>query len=159
MNTKILEHPLEATFNITPGSTDFSPISSGVGDTMDDDNYMAVPAQAVTQEYKDDAEDIDINEKIETIYDSALAAYENQVGLSEIVEPRYAARNAEVAAQYLSLALNATALKARTKNDKRKSSQFIPFNNTTNISGSNVVVADRNEILRMMAEKKKESQE
>lgn len=144
------KHPLEDIFNIEPGSTyDIARI--------DDDNEMiAVPEQAVAPTYQDDAEDKDINEKIETIFEAAMDAYENQTALTEIVEPRYAARNAEVAAQYLNTALNATALKARTKNDKRRSSQFVPFNNT-NISGSNVVVASRNEILEMLRNKNKEA--
>ncbi len=144
------KHPLEDIFNIEPGSTyDIARI--------DDDNEMiAVPEQAVAPTYQDDAEDRDINEKIETIFEAAMDAYENQTALTEIVEPRYAARNAEVAAQYLNTALNATALKARTKNDKRRSSQFVPFNNT-NISGSNVVVASRNEILEMLRNKNKEA--
>lgn len=143
------EHPLETTFNIAPGSVDFSPIAS------QESEYSMVPAENISQDYQDDAEDIDITQKIETIYDTALEAYQYQVGLAEIVEPRYAARNAEVAAQYLNIALNATSLKSRNKSDKRKSKQFIPFNNT-NISNSNVVVADRNEILRLMAEKRKQ---
>lgn len=144
------KHPLEDIFNIEPGSTyDIARI--------DDDNEMiAVPEQAVAPTYQDDAEDKDINEKIESIFEAAMDAYENQTALTEIVEPRYAARNAEVAAQYLNTALNATALKARTKNDKRRSSQFVPFNNT-NISGSNVVVASRNEILEMLRNKNKEA--
>lgn len=150
--TKTFEHPLEKVFNLQSGSTDFNPIAESSHSS--DDTYMAAPLQEVSQEAPDDAEDLDIKTKIETIYATAMDAYENQVGLAEIVEPRYAARNAEVAAQYLGLALNAVSLKSRNKADKRKNS-FIPFNNTTNINGSNVVVADRNEILRMMAEKKK----
>jgi len=145
-------HPLEAVFGIASGSTynEMSP--------YDDDDMIAVPQQELAQAagYQDDAEDLDITEKIETIFEAAMDAYENQTALTEIVEPRYAARNAEVAAQYLNTALNATALKARTKNDKRKSAPFIPFNNT-NISNSNVVVADRNQILEMLRQRNKEN--
>jgi len=147
-------HPLEAVFGIASGSTynEMSP--------YDDDDMIAVPQQELAQAagYQDDAEDLDITEKIETIFEAAMDAYENQTALTEIVEPRYAARNAEVAAQYLNTALNATALKARTKNDKRKSAPFIPFNNT-NISNSNVVVADRNQILEMLRQRNKENTE
>ena len=82
-----------------------------------------------------------------------MEAYQNQTAFVEILEPRYAARNAEVAANYLNTALNAVSLKAKVKNEKRKVGQagFIPYaNQTTN----NVVVADRNQLLRMMAEGK-----
>lgn len=145
------KHPLEDIFNIEPGSTYDMTTSSSSEDEM-----IAVPQQAVAQSYQDDAEDIDINKKIESIFEAAMDAYENQTALTEIVEPRYAARNAEVAAQYLNTALNATALKARTKNDKRKTAPFIPFGNNTNISGNNIVVADRNQILEMLRNKNKD---
>jgi hypothetical protein len=145
---KTINHPLEEVFGIEPGSSFNNPA------VIDHDDYEMVPNSEVAQGHQDDEEDIDINNKIETIYDAALSAYEQQNGMAEIVEPRYAARNAEVAAQYLGLALNAVSLKARTKNDKRKSAQFIPFTNN-NISNSNVVVADRNSIMQMIADKKK----
>lgn len=145
-------HPLETVFGIDSGSTynEMSP--------YEDDDMIAVPQQELAQVagYQDDAEDRDITEKIETIFEAAMDAYENQTALTEIVEPRYAARNAEVAANYLSVALNAVSLKARTKNDKRKSAPFIPFNNT-NISNSNVVVADRNQIMEMLRQRNKEN--
>lgn len=147
MSSKLINHPLEEVFGIDPGSSFNNP-------AIIEDDYEMVPAEAVNQGYQDDAEDIDINNKIETIYSAALEAYENQTGLAEIVEPRYAARNAEVAAQYLNIALNSVSLKSRNKNDKRKVQQFIPFNNT-NINNSNVVVTDRNSILQMIADKKK----
>jgi hypothetical protein len=101
--------------------------------------------------YEDDEEDKEITKKIDDIYDSAMEAYQNQTAYVEILEPRYAARNAEVAANYLNTALNAVSLKAKVKGDKRKTAGgFIPFanNNTTN----NVVVADRNQLLRMIME-------
>lgn len=145
-------HPLESVFNINPGSTYDMTVSEDKQDTM-----IAVPQQAIAQTYQDDSEDLDITQKIETIFEAAMDAYENQVALTEIVEPRYAARNAEVAAQYLNTALNATALKARTKNDKRKTAPFIPFGNNTNISGNNIVVADRNQILEMLRNKDREA--
>lgn len=147
---KTLTHPLETVFNIAPGSTKNLPAEYEEQDT----EYAEVPAEMVAQDHQDDAEDLDINDKIETIYGMALEAYENQTAFAEIAEPRYAARNAEVAAQYLNAALNAVALKSRNKNEKRKSKQFIPFNNT-NISNSNVVVTDRNSIMQLIAEKKK----
>lgn len=148
MEHKTLHHPMEEIFGIAPGST--------ASELLPSTNYAQVPAAEAAQPHKDDAEDIDITNKIETIYGAAMEAYENQVGLAEIVEPRYAARNAEVANQSLTIALNAVALKARTKNDKRKGAQFIPFGNVN--SNNNVVVADRNQILAMIAEKNKNNE-
>lgn len=142
-NTK-LKHPLESLFNL-PENENLNPLAE-----KKEDDYLAVQQAATESEYKDDEEDIDINNKIEDIYTTAIETFEQQTAYAEITEPRYAARNAEVAAQYLNIALSAVALKSKNKVDKRKTKNaFIPFNNT-NISGSNIVVAGRNQLLEMM---------
>ena len=149
-----MKHPLAETFDLAEGDTFNSDPLEGTDLTnIDRDPYAAVPASAVAKPYEDDAEDKEINGKIDEIYGAAMEAYQNQTAFVEILEPRYAARNAEVAANYLNTALNAVSLKAKVKNEKRKVGQagFIPYaNQTTN----NVVVADRNQLLRMMAEGK-----
>lgn len=135
---KIIEHPLESVFNIESGSISFN----------DQELMIPEPSQTLiaTTEKEKDQEDQEIDDNIKKIFDAAMDAYENQTAFTEIVEPKFAARNAEVAAQYLALALNATALKAKTKNEKRKNQQFVPFNNTTN----NVIITDRNKLLDMI---------
>ena len=147
-----MKHPLAETFDLGEGDTFNSDPLEGTDLThIDRDPYAAVPANAVAKPHEDDAEDKEINGKIDEIYGAAMEAYQNQTAFVEILEPRYAARNAEVAAGYLNTALNAVSLKAKVKNEKRKIGQagFIPYgNNTTN----NVVVADRNQLLKMMAE-------
>jgi hypothetical protein len=149
-----MKHPLAETFDLAEGDTFNSDPLEGTDLTnIDRDPYAAVPASAVAKPYEDDAEDKEINGKIDEIYGAAMEAYQNQTAFVEILEPRYAARNAEVAANYLNTALNAVSLKAKVKNEKRKVGQagFIPYaNQTTN----NVVVADRNQLLRMMTEGK-----
>jgi len=149
-----MKHPLAETFDLAEGDTFNSDPLEGTDLTnIDRDPYAAVPASAVAKPYEDDAEDKEINGKIDEIYGAAMEAYQNQTAFVEILEPHYAARNAEVAANYLNTALNAVSLKAKVKNEKRKVGQagFIPYaNQTTN----NVVVADRNQLLRMMAEGK-----
>lgn len=149
-----MKHPLAETFDLAEGDTFNSDPLEGTDLTnIDRDPYAAVPASAIAKPYEDDAEDKEINGKIDEIYGAAMEAYQNQTAFVEILEPRYAARNAEVAANYLNTALNAVSLKAKVKNEKRKVGQagFIPYaNQTTN----NVVVADRNQLLRMMAEGK-----
>lgn len=128
-------HPLEEVFDIEQGSMSF-------------DNEIAVYNQNTAisnhQPAQKDEEDEQIDENINKIFEAAMEAYENQTAFTEIVEPKFAARNAEVAAQYLSLALSATALKSKTKNDRRKNAQYIPNAGTVN---NNVIVADRNSIL------------
>jgi hypothetical protein len=134
---KKIIHPLEDVFGIEHGSMSFG---------IDNELTSFDPPGEMTPVQEQDEEDLIINQDIQKVYDSAMEAYENQISYVEIAEPKFAARNAEVANQYLNTALSALALKARVKNDKRKNTQFIPYNNTTN----NVLVADRNQILEMM---------
>lgn len=96
-----------------------------------------------------DAEDAEIDGKIDTVYDAALDAYNNQTAFSEIIEPRYAARNAEVAAQYLNIALNAAATRARVKGERKRNGAFVPYAN--NKTQNNIVVASRDEIMRLIS--------
>lgn len=95
-----------------------------------------------------DEEDIEINKKIDQVYDAAIDTFQNQMAYTEIVEPRYAARNAEVAANYLNIALNAAATRAKVKSDRKKTNAFVPYAGKTQ---NNVVVASREEIMRMIA--------
>lgn len=143
-----MKHPLEETFGLD-GTYNSDPLEGTDLTTIEDNQYAIVPQQAATPP-EEDEEDKKINEKIDGIYDAALEAYNNQTAFVEILEPRYAARNAEVAATYLNTALNAVALRAKVKNERKKvGAGFVPYaNNTTN----NVVVADRNQLLKMMGE-------
>jgi len=139
--TKQFTHPLETLLNLDPSDNSLDIETEYAVATA-----APVPAPAPTE--KDD-EYVEVDKKIDTVYDAALAAFKNQTEYTEIIEPRYAARNAEVAANYLNIALNAAATRARVKTDRRRASGFAPFNNggkTTN----NFIVADRNEILRMV---------
>jgi hypothetical protein len=83
------------------------------------------------------------------VYDAALETFQNQMAYTEIVEPRFAARNAEVAASYLNIALNAAATRARVKGDRARTKTFVPYANGRNANGT--VVASREDIMRMIA--------
>lgn len=96
-----------------------------------------------------DPEDAVIDKKIDDVYDAALAAFNTQTAYTEIIEPRYAARNAEVAANYLNIALNAAATRARVKGDRKRNAAFVPYSNGQ--KQNNVVVASREEIMKMIA--------
>jgi len=97
-----------------------------------------------------DAEDVAIDSKIDAVYDAAMDAFNTQTQYTEIVEPRYAARNAEVAANYLNIALNAAATRARVKGDRKRNSAFVPYAGGQ-AKASNVVVASREDIMRMIS--------
>jgi hypothetical protein len=96
-----------------------------------------------------DAEDVEINRKIDEVYNSAIETFQNQMAYTEMIEPRYAARNAEVAANYLNIALNAASTRARVKNDRKRIATFVPYANGK--TQNNVVVASREDIMRMIA--------
>lgn len=95
-----------------------------------------------------DPEDAAIDAKIDTVYDAAIDAFNTQTQYTQIIEPRYAARNAEVAANYLNIALNAAATRARVKTDRKRANTFVPYAQKTQ---NNVVVASREDIMKMIS--------
>lgn len=143
MNTKSnnpMLNPLDELFNTQPT-------------LVDDDDYKEVTEGELAEMRQDqppekDEEDIEIDKKIDTVYDSAITAFNTQTAYTEIIEPRYAARNAEVAANYLSIALNAAATRARVKGDRKKTSAFVPY---AQGQQNGVVVASREEIMKMIS--------
>lgn len=150
-----MKHPLDEVFGIQSINEteiiDAEHTANGVVPT--DDNYiMTTPAAVNPQGYQDDDEDKAISAKIDDVYDKAIDAFEEQTAYTQVIEPRYAARNAEVAANYLKIALDAASTRAKVKEGKNKSQPFIPFNNQ-NSGTQNIVVADRNDLLKMMSKK------
>ena len=135
-------NPLDNLFDIDPAGREdhntLAPVTAG------ELAEMATPTAAPEK----DAEDIEVDKKIDQVYDAALETFQNQMAYTEIIEPRYAARNAEVAASYLNIALQAAATRARVKGDRKRNGAFIPGmgNKITN----NTIVATRDEIMRMI---------
>ena len=125
-------------------------MSSSVNTTL---VLAEVPAQNVTAEPVQDIKDADddiIEKRIDEIYDEAIEAFRKQNEYTEIIEPRYAARNAEVAANYLNIALAAANSRSRVKVDRKRANQaFVPYANGGK-STTNVLIASREEILRMI---------
>lgn len=138
---KPIEHPLEKIFDMEDGTMDIS------SDYAVTEQSNLLPAENAPVEK--DQEDIEVDKKIDSVYDAAMNAFHVQTSYVEIVEPRYAARNAEVAANYLNIALNAAATRAKVKTDRRRANTVLPSaggNKTTN----NLIVADRNELLKII---------
>jgi len=99
---------------------------------------------------KDDDDRL-VEKRIDEVYDTAMAAYQNQSAFIEIVDPKFAARNAEVAANYLNIALQAANSRANVKRDRKRANQpFVPYGQPGGKTTNNFVVADRNQILKMM---------
>jgi hypothetical protein len=131
---KTMTTPLEGIFDIEPNTT-LSPIQ------LDSTDLVAID---------DDQEHKEISTQLSTVYGYALEAFEHQTELVQTVDPKFAARNAEVAAQYLNIALNSvnSRVDARHKRDKIKIAQNTPASQTAENITNNILVTDRNTILR-----------
>lgn len=140
-------NPLDKVFNIGENSDDFD-IENEYGMTEAEKGNV-VPTEP-TPDVKDD-DDIKIEARIDEVYDAAMNAFNTQNSYTEVIEPRYAARNAEVAAGYLAIALNAANSRSKVKVDRKRANQaFIPYANGGK-STTNVLIANREEILKMIA--------
>lgn len=136
-----MKHPLTDVFNMD----DEIDISQQFGAPA-----VVEPTAISSQQPEKDEEDIEVEKKIDNVYDAAMAAFNNQTAYIEVIEPRYAARNAEVAANYLNIALSAANSRAKVKVDrKRANASFVPYGpggKTTN----NMIFANREDILKMI---------
>lgn len=143
MKTKIT-NPLDELFNTLPH--DLSEADAYEVSTEGDLAALQAAGQEPVPD-KDD-EDIEIDTKIDTVYTAAIDAFNSLNAHMEVIEPRYAARTAEVSANYLNIALNAASVRAKVKGDRKKNAQFVPFSNNKT---SGAVVASREDIMRMIS--------
>lgn len=141
---KPLAHPLESVFGIEEGSLDIQQ-EYGVAE-------VPVPGQleAAPVDHKDE-DDVLIEKRLDDVYEVAIQTFQQQTAYTEIIEPRYAARNAEVAANYLNIALAAANSRAKVKSDRKRANQaFVPYGPGGGKTTNNLVIADRNDILKMI---------
>jgi len=127
-----IEHPMEEVFDIEAGTT-LVPRTE------------IVPNEMVTAPDYDE-KDEEIEGQLQEVYDAAMQAFENQEGVAEIIDPKYQARNSEVAVQYLNTALAAAREKANMKQHKDKIGVAKEAGPVTN----NNLIVDRNELLKML---------
>ena len=135
---KNIDHPLDDIFDIVPNSTIVE--------------YTTVVPAEVAEMPNYDNKDNEIENKLEEIYTTAMA---NVVAISDEidrVEGKYKARVGEVSATMLSVALGAINAKTHLKihKDKMQKEPAIGGPHTVN---NNLVITDRNEILRMLQNK------
>lgn len=133
---KAIAHPIEDVLEIEPGTT-MMPVVAHEPTEL-----------AVTADY--DEVDREINEQFQEVYDVAMDAYETQAADIETIEPKFRARNQEVAVQYLNTALAAAKEKASIKMSKDKNTVKVATSGGANIRDSQVIVADRNDVLKQM---------
>lgn len=147
-------HPLEDVFNIEPGTTPMPTASTQVSTEMIDPATGEVIKRSVTNvtdseiEKEERIEDLKIDGQIDSIHGAAMNAFESQARLSQEVDPKFAARNAEVAAQYLKIALDAVGTRVDTKYKRAK--VRIAKNEGPRQVQNNLIVADRNDLLKSL---------
>ena len=149
--------PLEDVFGIENGTTEsfIQPLSILQSGEVVSQSSTAVERTDFDREAME-IEEQEMKSQMQGVYDHAMGAFEAQNMISQTVDPKFAARNAEVAAQFLKIALDAANSKAdyhfklgplRTLRNGAPTQQA---NSITN----NILVADRNEILKAMSGRK-----
>lgn len=141
----MINHPLEDVFEMDHGTMD---IASDYA--MAEVPVQANPTDAPPVDHKDEDDRL-IEARIDAVYEAAMTTFQNQTAYTEIIEPRYAARNAEVAASYLNIALTAANSRAKVKSDRKRANQaFVPYANAGGKTTNNIVIANREQILSMI---------
>jgi hypothetical protein len=161
-------HPLEDLFNLEPGSTPFK-----FADTASSDSIAAIAERAATLtdpttgevverktvptsvelEKEERIEDLHIDVHLDTIRSAAYGAFEQQARLSQEVDPKFSARNAEVAAQYLNIALNAVNSRVDAK-FKRQKVRMAKQDAGAPAAVNTTIIIDRNVLLQELLKQK-----
>lgn len=129
---KIISHPMEEIFEIEENTTVVP--------------YKKVKTDLIPYEPFDE-KDRELEEQFQDVYDIAIESFEEQRDDADTIEPKFRARNAEVAVQYLKTALEAAQLKSNLKQHKDKITIKRDAGRTVN---NNMVFADRNAIIKAL---------
>lgn len=137
---RTIEHPLEEIFQLEPGTTVVE--------------YKEVVPTEILQAPEYDDKDSEIEAQFQEIYDVAMGNVTAMSDEIERIEGKYKARAGEVTATMLSVALSAAREKAQLKSHKDKMSTEKITAGRPGTVNNNLIVADRNEILRAFLDKK-----
>lgn len=151
-----IPHPLESIFNIEPGTTHTAAAALVTNEIVDPATGEVIirKTEGITEvelDKEERIEDLKIDGQIDVIHSAAMTAFEAQSRLSQEVDPKFAARNAEVAAQYLKIALDAVGTRVDTKYKRAKIK--LTKNEGPRSVQNNLIVADRNELLKNLFDK------
>ena len=136
IETKTIDHPLEEIFGIESGTT------------VVDIERIETTELAVVASY--DEKDSEIESQFQEVYDAAMTSFADQAGLLLTSDPKFGARNMEVANAFLNTALAAAKEKASLKLGKEKNAA-----NTGPKTVNNNLIMDRNELLKMLKDTSK----
>lgn len=99
-------------------------------------------------------EDIHIDAQLENIHNMAMSAFESQHRMSQEVDPKFSARNSEVAAQYLNIALGAVKDRVDAKYKRQKIKIAQKTTEPPKSGDVNVFVGNRNDLLKALRQEK-----
>lgn len=156
-----LASPLEDLFDIDPRSTqifndniisDSNERSSKLIDPISGEIISRkIEASTTDLETEERLEDLHIDGQLENLHMNAITAFEKTIRMAEEVDPKFAARNSEVAAQYLNIALNAINSRVDAKFKRLKIRISKNVSTVPNIFNNNgVIIANRNEMLQAL---------
>lgn len=151
-STKVVKqtgHPLEDIFGLPSGTTEVSVIQRNT---------------QMVEHVDFDDKDNEIEEQFQEVYDVAMSTFENQVEMLERAEtdPKYVARQMEVAAQFLNTALAAAKEKANLKTTKDKllaAQRTAPSSGIPGVGSGEPVVMSHSALLKMLREAKEQPKE
>lgn len=128
-----IEHPLEAVFEMEPGTT-LMPQTVRTTEIVVADTY--------------DEKDTEIEGQFQEVYDAAMGGFESQFQEVDTVEGKYKARIGEIAVQFLNAALAAANSKASLKSHKDKLSHDIKGAPKT--VNNNLIIGSQAEMLERL---------
>lgn len=137
--TKVVDHPLEEVFDIESGTTVVE--------------YNEVTPMELLQPPQYDAKDMEIEGQLEEVYATAMTQVTAIADEMDRVEGRHKARMGEVTATMLNVALSAVREKNVMKMHKDKNMTAAAAAGTPHTLNQNLIVANREEILRALAGK------
>lgn len=133
---KKINHPMEEVLNIEPGTT-LVPYNKQESLLIKHETY--------------DEKDTEIEKQFQDVYDAAMDAFEGHCETTETIDPKYKARNSEVAVQFLNTALNAAKEKASLKHHRDKMTVEEAKASKPGTVNQNLFVGDRNDLLKHLA--------
>lgn len=148
-----IEHPLDLFFGVEPGQTEVPVIAPMPPPTLVDyvtGEVVERKVDATTEDLnrEERLEDIKDVQQLDTIQAAAMQAFYQQQTLSQAVDPKFSARNSEVAAQFLKTALDAVAARAEAKYKRQKMRLAATTPAGPTHLQQNLIVADRNTLLK-----------
>lgn len=136
-NKELTKTPLENFFNLPPSN----------GEVVKKEEK---PAATVVDSY--DEKDNSIEHIYSNVHDVAMETHDRIMDDIEDIDPKYAARNYEVAAQYLNIALNAGDKRAKLKEHKDKLVTKTGKGSTTNILAETITINTTDLIKQLSAD-------